>query len=110
MDVTDNEYELLMRESGLRTKVKNQGSTAKGIWQGTLGTRIAYANMHGFDPETTNDREQLIMFRSYYQITYSTAKRALDFQKATTSMQVELAPPDLRAKAQDWINKGYKGY
>lgn len=81
-----------------------------GLWQGIAGTRTAYAKMHGFDPETLDDEEQLIMFRSYIEKNYETAERALAFQVSTTSSNASLAPEGLKNKAQDWIAKGYKGY
>ncbi len=110
MGVTDAELELFRRESGLRTDAQNANSTAKGIWQGLKSTRIAYASMHGFDPETLDGGEQTTMARSYIIKNYGTAERALAFQIATTSGDASLAPEGLRAKAEDWIAKGYRGY
>ena len=79
MGVTNTELELLRRESGLRTDAQNPHSTAFGMWQGIKGQRLKYAGRFGFNLNTTNDREQLIMFRAYYKERYGSVQAALAF-------------------------------
>ena len=68
--VYQNHLELLRRESGLRVNAKNPVSTAFGIWQGLIGTRLAHAAKYGFNPHTLDDREQTIMFLDYLDVNY----------------------------------------
>src|SRR6266498_3509283 len=77
------EQQLLMHESGCRTTADNPTSTAFGIWQGLLETRIHYGAVVGVSPYTTDFAEQYKMFRAYLCARYNcSAEQAWAFWQA----------------------------
>ena len=80
MGLTTTEVTLMRRESSLKTVAKNPTSTAFGLGQLIKGNRIYYADLIGVHPDTTDDREQVMLFRQYVQDRYVTPENALSFK------------------------------
>ena len=81
--LSDAEYELLQRESGLNCLADNAHSTAFGAGQMIQSQRIRYAKKLGIkNPDTTDCMEQLAMFRAYYGDRYGSDVAALNFHLA----------------------------
>jgi hypothetical protein len=79
MGLTKTEVAILSRESSLKTTAKNPHSTAFGLGQLLRGNRMRHANLIGVHPDTTDDREQVLLFRSYVEDRYHTPENALRF-------------------------------
>lgn len=90
------------RESGWSPTASNPGSGASGIPQ-ELGHAVPadYA---------TNPQAQIDWGLNYIKTSYGSPTRAWQFWQATQQKNAAIAPADLRAKAQQWISKGYVGY
>jgi len=80
--LSEAEAYIIQHESGGNPTADNPTSTAYGIWQGLAATRQAYAQRMGFDPNTTDDNQQLQMFRQYVTDRYGTAENAEAFWRA----------------------------
>lgn len=98
---------LWTRESGWDyTRANANGSGALGIPQA-----LGHENDPGFPPDyATNPISQIVWGLAYIKDSYHTPTRAWAFWRATVYRNPILAPSDLRAKAQEWISKGYTGY
>ncbi len=94
--------QLWSRESGWKYKSRNRGSGALGIPQ-ALGHELpsGYEN----DPKV-----QINWGLNYIKERYKTPTRAWAFWRATVNKNANIAPPDLRRVALEWISKGYAGY
>lgn len=77
--LSPQERELWMHESSLNPKADNPSSTAYGIWQGLKGTRDQYARRFGYNPDTSDPWQQLMMGRAYIADRYGNAQNALSF-------------------------------
>lgn len=77
--LSPSEAWLIQHESSGRTDADNPTSTAFGVGQLTIANRTAYARTYGFDPDTTDLAEQLIMFRAYVRDRYGSADEAQHF-------------------------------
>lgn len=80
MGLTQAEVAIMRRESSLKTTAKNPVSTAFGLGQLLKGNRLYYADLAGVHPDTTDDREQVMLFRLYVEDRYKTPERALHFK------------------------------
>ncbi len=94
--------QLWNHESGWDYTIKNPHSGAAGIPQ-ALGHTLppGFAN---------NPRVQINWGLRYIKGRYKTPSRAWAFWRATVNHNANLAPPDLRGVALQWISKGYEGY
>jgi cell wall-associated NlpC family hydrolase len=92
-------------ESGFDYQIHNRaGSGAVGIPQ-------AMPSSHDLPPDFySNPVTQIRWGLDYIRSTYDTPSRAWAFWRATVNRNANTAPPDLRAKARQWIELGYKGY
>jgi hypothetical protein len=94
--------QLWQKESGWNYKAKNSGSGAAGIPQ-ALG--------HELPPGYENDPQVQIRWGlNYIKERYGNPTRAWAFWRATVNKNANLAPPELRGAALQWIQKGYQGY
>lgn len=78
-DLSPAEKIIIFKESSYRTTAKNPKSTAFGLGQLLKVNRIAYAGELGFNPDTTDEHEQILMFKAYVKKRYGTANKALEF-------------------------------
>lgn len=77
--LTPAEAWIIQHESGGDPRADNPTSTAFGVWQGLAATRREYAARFGFNPDTTDVGQQLVMFRAYVKDRYGTAEDAKRF-------------------------------
>jgi cell wall-associated NlpC family hydrolase len=70
---------IITHESSGRTDADNPTSTAFGFGQLLADNRAAYGRRFGFNPDTTDAGEQLVMFRAYVRDRYGTAEAAQHF-------------------------------
>jgi hypothetical protein len=94
--------QLWQKESGWNFKSRNRSSGALGIPQ-ALG--------HTLPPGYENNPQvQINWGLNYIKERYGSPTRAWAFWRATVNRNANVAPPDLRGAALQWIQKGYQGY
>lgn len=79
LGLTDDEAELIRRESSFSHLAKNNKSTARGLFQLLTYNRKKYANIVGCNPDSDNPRDQVAMGRAYIAERYGNAGEALKF-------------------------------
>jgi len=77
LGLSDDEAELIRRESSFNHLAKSSKSTAFGLWQGLSSTRNKYGKLVGVNPNTDNPMEQIKMFRKYVSDRYGNIENAL---------------------------------
>jgi hypothetical protein len=82
VQLSDAEYQLILKESSGNPLAQNPRSTAFGLWQGLDGIRDKYCSMAGIDPDTVDPVEQIVCMRHYIENRYGTAEQALAFHRA----------------------------
>jgi hypothetical protein len=80
-DLTPAEKQIIQKESSFRTTAKNPKSSAFGLGQLIKSNRVKYAQKIGTHPDTTDEHDQILMFRHYTKDRYGTAERAWEFWK-----------------------------
>ncbi len=99
---------IVFKESSFRPEAKSKTSSAFGLFQ------IIKKVWESLVPEAPHGIEdpfwQAVGGFRYLKKVYKTPERARAFWDATMARDAKLAPEDLRARAEKWINKGYVGY
>jgi len=74
------EMAIIQKESSFQPTAKNPETTAFGLGQLLVSNRIKHAEKIGVEPDTTDEAEQIGLFRSYVAERYGTAEKALNFR------------------------------
>lgn len=99
---------IVFKESSFRPEAKSKTSSAFGLFQ------MIKKVWESLVPEAPHGIEdpfwQAVGGFRYLKKVYKTPERARAFWDATMARDSSLAPPDLRARAEKWIGRGYVGY
>lgn len=72
---------IIQHESNFDPHAQNPTSSAFGIGQMIRANREAYGKRFGFDPNTTDPNEQIIMMKAYVQDRYGSPEAAAAFKR-----------------------------